>query len=939
MVCVLSAAPGYAQFGKMLKNKVKDLVTSDEAQEFVANRLSKAREEYDTISFNYAISITDDTGLFESKERFERHKKLLAGFLQKDQDKTPQQEAISHNDIGEMLYASGKYRLAEIQFWAAYLIYQDNPKLRTDLHYFRLLSNIGLLYHTMGRLTLAEEFTQQALELRREYLGESTAAYASSVNNWAVYQKDLGNFNEAETMLKTARDINLETLGEKSMPYAIALNNQAILFQTVGRTQAAEPILEKAIEIAGENLNEKSGNYQKLMINLALLYQDQEKFSEAEKIYKRVIELKERRFGKGHPDYAHALTNLASLYMDMGKVERVEYLLKESIEVYEEKFGREHPAYAGGISDLGNFYRSQERYDQALPLLKDAYEIREDKLGRNNPLFVKSKEDLAVLHWKTGEYEKAYDLYKEVMDKSLDFIHEYFPPMSESEKTRYWDILKPRFHRFNAFAMDVYQDIPAISEDVFNYQLATKALLLSATTKVRQQILSGDDEELIELYLKWVDQKEMLARFYSYSKEELSEENINLDSLEDAANSTERQLSRKSRLFSEGYSIENYQYPDIRKLLSGEEAIVDIIHVQNYDNGFTDKASYVALIATSAQERPAMVVLTNGNELEKKYYHYYKNAIKQKLEDEFSYAQYWQKIDVAIADKKRWYVSLDGIYNQINLNTLLKPDGNYVVDDVSIVYVGNTKDLVSLKKSDVNEVQARRNAVIVGFPDYGSLDLVVPLPGTKEEAEKIEALFKKRQMEADVYLGGAATESQVKSVRSPSVMHVATHGYFLEDVKEESGKVFGIEPEKAKEEPLLRSGLMLAGAEYALKQTKSGSINTADNGILTAFEAMNMNLNDTDMIVLSACETGLGDVKSGEGVYGLQRAFMVAGTKSVVMSLWKVDDDATQQLMTSFYNNWLKDGEKLEAFRAAQMSLKANYRHPYYWGAFVMMGK
>jgi CHAT domain-containing protein len=169
-------------------------------------------------------------------------------------------------------------------------------------------------------------------------------------------------------------------------------------------------------------------------------------------------------------------------------------------------------------------------------------------------------------------------------------------------------------------------------------------------------------------------------------------------------------------------------------------------------------------------------------------------------------------------------------------------------------------------------------------------------------------------------------------------MHIATHGYFLKDT-EGSGDAFGISAENASNNPLLRSGLMLANASKTVSGMAETNLESNDNGILTAYEAMNLNLENTNLIVLSACETGLGDVKNGEGVYGLQRAFLVAGADAMIMSLWKVDDAATQQLMTNFYTNWIKLGNKQKAFKQAQIQLMTKYKEPYYWGAFVMMGQ
>ena len=168
-------------------------------------------------------------------------------------------------------------------------------------------------------------------------------------------------------------------------------------------------------------------------------------------------------------------------------------------------------------------------------------------------------------------------------------------------------------------------------------------------------------------------------------------------------------------------------------------------------------------------------------------------------------------------------------------------------------------------------------------------------------------------------------------------MHIATHGFFLNDLSDFQDQVFGIDIEKARENPLLRAGLMLANAESALSSRNTKEFRNDDNGILTAYEAMNMNL-DTEVLLLSACETGLGDVKAGEGVYGLQRAFQIAGADALIMSLWTVSDDATQALMNLFYQNYLATGDKAAAFKKAQVQLKTKYKEPYFWGAFVMVG-
>lgn len=202
------------------------------------------------------------------------------------------------------------------------------------------------------------------------------------------------------------------------------------------------------------------------------------------------------------------------------------------------------------------------------------------------------------------------------------------------------------------------------------------------------------------------------------------------------------------------------------------------------------------------------------------------------------------------------------------------------------------------------------------------------LPGTHLEAVKISNLCDSLHISVEVKELKAASEEYIKSLKSPSILHIATHGFFLAQ-KNEENTIY--------QDPLLRSGLLLANAEQGLEgNVKQGQ----EDGILTAKEALTLQLNNTDLVIMSACETGLGDIKYGEGVYGLQRAFQQAGAKTIIISLWKVSDDATQQLMTYFYHNLLeKKMDKRIAFKQAQLSLMKKYPHPFFWGAFVMIGK
>ncbi|HEY8934038.1 MAG TPA: CHAT domain-containing tetratricopeptide repeat protein [Cyclobacteriaceae bacterium] len=922
---------------KAAADKAKELTSKDnleKAGNAVKKDLDKARAQFDSTDFDYAILLSDNSGVFDVKEKGELSAKLttftsLGSAYYNNAELTDAENARFNLELGEMSYAQHKFAFAEKRFAHAQASY-EKADLKEDIGYMKTISNEGLLYATMGRFTQAETFTSQALELRKAKFGESNYAVASSLNNYGVLDFTMGKYNESEKLLSSALSIIESNNGQELMQYAIIQNNQAMLFQTIGRYEEAEKILKNAIAVAEKLQSSKSKNHLKFLSNLALLYQQMGKYPDAEAIYLSM----EKRLGKNNPDYGSMLINQAALYMTMGKEDKIEEILKKAVAIYKSNYGEDNPAYARAISDLGNFYRYKTRYTEAEPLLDKALSTREKTLGANHPLFVQSKEDLAILYWKKNEVNKAYMTYRDVMDKSIDFINQYFPPMSEAEKTKYWDVLRPRFQRFFNFGAEASKENTALLEDLYDYRMATKALLLSSTNKIKQSILTSGNAQLIKDYKIWLDQKETLARLYAYSKDDLKEQKINLDSLERATNAMERNLSASSAEFSSGYSTQKISYKQVKTLLGDTEAMVEIIAIQKYDQKFIKDSKYIALILTKGEALPKMVELDNGQQLDTRYAKFYRNAIQQHIADEYSYEQYWSRIEPALAGKKVIYISPDGAYNQLNLNTLKKKDGDYVINRYDLVILGNSKDLFTIKNK--KKVVTKKNATLIGFPDYGSTD-VAALPGTKIEIDLVSKILKPAGYQTTVFTQKLATEGNLKAIKAPALIHIATHGYFLQDV-DHGGSAFGVNLENANDNPLLRSGLLFAGAGKTITGKTSPNLSSNDNGILTAYEAMNLNLEGTDLIILSACETGLGDVKAGEGVYGLQRAFLVAGADALIMSLWKVDDAATQQLMTLFYANWIKLGNKQKAFKQAQLQLMTKYKEPYYWGAFVMMG-
>jgi CHAT domain-containing protein len=331
------------------------------------------------------------------------------------------------------------------------------------------------------------------------------------------------------------------------------------------------------------------------------------------------------------------------------------------------------------------------------------------------------------------------------------------------------------------------------------------------------------------------------------------------------------------------------------------------------------------------------------------------------------YRLFWQPIQQtldSLGGCRTVYLSPDGAFHQINLLTLPHPRGGYLADVIDLRIVGSTRDLVQPRKA----ASAAQPAALFGFPDYaaapkaaGGDELLAaatasgyatyralertgnisPLPGTRTEVANISNIMRQQNIAHQVWQETAASEAQLRSLRSPRVLHIATHGFFeaTAEQRPERLSLSGLGGERAFENPYLRCGLYLAGAQHSLQNRAQIPAGTND-GILTAYEAASLRLDGTELVVLSACETGLGVSKNGEGVYGLHRAFQTAGAQAVIYSLWKVADEQTQELMSDFYRRWLVEKKsKRQAFNEAQAALRQKHPAPYFWGAFVLVGE
>jgi CHAT domain-containing protein len=421
-----------------------------------------------------------------------------------------------------------------------------------------------------------------------------------------------------------------------------------------------------------------------------------------------------------------------------------------------------------------------------------------------------------------------------------------------------------------------------------------------------------------------------------------------------------------------------------------------------------DKTYYIALVVRPGNSQPALVPLGEARDLEGESFSAYRAEVGiQKAVAATPapgtasgaaaspwralYDAMWKPLEAPLGDAKRVYVSVDGVLNEIPLGVLRAADGRRVMEKYDFRVVSSTRELLRASHHATNntailvgnprflmsgeELQVAVNqfrgvgnrppemllasAVLPASPAGGALSRAVtergacnppppeggvlcPLPGTATEVQSISEVLSKKDWKVSSYQGDQALEEVVKQAASPRVLHLATHGFFLPDEPTKPAANLNARSSGA-EDPMLRSGLFFAGADRTLNM--EAPIEGMENGVLTAYEVTSLNLQGTELVVLSACETARGHVQYGEGVFGLGRALQEAGAESVLMSLWSVPDQETQELMTQFYKNWLSGMDKPEALRRAEMTERDVVRKrygqdlPYYWGAFVLVGR
>ena len=830
--------------------------------------------------------------------------------------------AISLNNLGNLYCELGNYISAKKYFIESLNIKQT---ILGNLHLncAVTLSNLGVLYGYMGEYEEAERYVLEALDIRRHILGVNNVDYATSLHCLGSHRLGMGDYEQGEKYLLEALRIRKQVIGENHPDYAISLNNLGTFYSQIG-------------------------NYDK-----------------AENYHIKALDIRKSIFGTTHPEYASSISNLGSLYDKMGEHLKAEQYKLEALRIRERILEENHPDYITSLNNLGAFYSNMGNYEQAKKYYQKAASICYSDTV-NKPLKILVLNNLGELYLVLGDEINAYLCLKQSFNIQKSLFLSSLNYMTEQQRKQYWKTMQSKFDEtYPIFAYKYHFSQPSISTFAYDNELFRKGLLLFSSNIIRQSILDSNDSILIEQWNELLGTKQAIMNL-----EEKDPNSTNLVHYKNQADSLEKIVTKSSAIFRETKQQQSITWDSIQQYLNPDEVAIEYFIAPLNE----DSTMYCALLLRHDSQYPELIPLCEEKEIV--------NCLSQnRTNDIYTFDTnsktifnlIWDKILPQIHEGETIYFSPAGLLHQIAIENIPYDQTHTMSDVYTMVRLSSTREIVKKDKSikhhtatiyggifydvdktsllaesrnyDTEDMFAYRS-ISSTHPNRGS---VLYLPGTKQEAESIHSLLNSNNITSTLYTASKANEESFKSLsgKHRNILHIGTHGFYWEDSTARKQDYFSQriqlqmlgdnQLQKPSIDPLTRCGLLFAGSNIALSGHSNDLPEGVQDGILTAKEISLMDLRDADLVVLSACETAKGDITS-EGIFGLQRAFKMAGVQTIIMSLWKVNDQATQMLMTEFYTNWIsKNQSKREAFKNAQNTVRAKFEEPEYWAGFILL--
>ncbi len=814
------------------------------------------------------------------------------------------------------------------------------------------LNNLASLYQEQGFHAKAEPLFIRALAITEKALGPDHPDTATSLNNLALLNTDQGLYAKAEPLFIRALSITQKELGPYHPSTAANLGNLASLYRYQGLHAKAEPLFIRALAIKEKALGPDHPDTANGLENLAFLYTDQGLYAKAEPLFFRGLAITEKALGPDHPSTAVSLGNLALLYKYQGLYAKAEPLFIRALAITEKALGPDHPDTATSLNNLASLYQEQGFHARAEPLFIRALAITEKALGPDHPDTATSLNNLAVIYSNQGLYAKAVSALSQGLEIESTWLTRELPILTDQRREYQVKTLGGSW----LYTFTLASHYPQATELALKTRLNRQGLL--AEIARRQTMIAN---------APGIDQSK--AQQLQALTQQLSSISIESDlriTLREQRDNLQAELNR--------------QFPDLQiQIVTPEEvaqalptgtSLVEFQRYRPFDGRKPreqrwGEAQYIALVltpsgsVTSVQLGPAAAIDESIHK-----------ALAASAQDQRDAEALWSQVSDRIlrpllphlSGSRQWFISPDGELNRVPFAALPAPQQPDIplAEAVQLRLITTGRELVRLQKAN----PAGNKPLVMANPSFDrqgvstsittiatasqeprrrSADLSTTrwsaLPASQQEGQQIASL-----LSTPLISGAAATTSALQRQQGPRVLHIATHGFFVADKENKPADTLQFVQEQApqlqglrQEDPQLRSGLVLAGANQP-------DTDPNDDGYLTAAEALLLNLKGTELVVLSACSTGQGDIRTGEGVYGLQRSLTVAGARSTLLSLWKVDDAATADFMKRFYTRLKAGDARSDALAAAQKEFRdgiagnGQWTSPYYWAAWQLVG-
>ena len=932
--------------------------------------------------------------VYESKGNFLRAEPLYKRALyiqEKTYGAEDPQVTTTLTNLGVMYQAKGDYEQAERLLKRALEMREKNVDPTEQIYVIQSLKSLASLYETMGQYDKAGVMLEQVVTKIEKLLGADNPIIAAALNDLALHNKTQGKYIKAEQQYQRAIAILEKAGGPDNPALANPLDNLGTLYQVKGDYERAEALYKRVLAIKEKSLQPEDEEIATTLSNLGVLYTEQRNYERAEPLLLQALAIKEKARGPSHPDVATLLSNLSVLYYDKGDYEKAESFGQRVLIIKEKALGPEHPDVAIAVNNLAALKEKKGDYKSAEILYLKALAIYEKKLGPKHPETTSMVFNLALLSAARGNMSQAISYLTRGTEVSEYNAALILTTGSEEQKRRYMSTLSSETdYTVSLHLLSAPNDLSA-ARLALTTILRRKGRALDAMTEQLALLRSRsnpEDRALLEQLEAARSKLSTLVLNGSGRQTTDTEQQVAIAKLEAEAQRLEGAVSVRSAEFraqSQPVTIDSVQ-----AVMPAGSVLIEIASYLPFNTQARNRserygeARYAAYVL-SKEGQPKWVDLGDAAAINSDVTALRKVLISPRSTNakqvgQALFGKVMRPILQLVGNTHRLFLSPDGDLNLIPFGALVDDQDRYLVENYTITYLTSGRDLLRLQV----HTNSKQGPVIFANPLFSqgsdtskqiALDADAsdrgrrsgdlrnvrfgPLPGTAGEATALANVLSG----VKVWTGAQATEARLKQVSGPSILHVATHGFFLPDLVQDGagpagGRGLGLgnsaqTEREGGENPLLRSGLALAG----VNQHQSGA---GEDGVLTALEAAGLDLWGTKLVVLSACETGLGEVKNGEGVYGLRRALVLAGSESQVMSLWQVSDAATRDLMAAYYQR-LQAGEgRTEALRQVQLVMiksgaqrttsgqtlpqkgqstrPEDRSHPFYWASFIQSG-